>query len=204
MKEELFCMIDIEADGDIPGASSMLSFAGVTLNKNKEVLGSFEANLQLLPNTKPTPKTMEFWSKNKEAYEKTRINPVDPKYAMEEFDKWLNTFDGNVFFVGYPAPYDHKWIDWYSYYFLGHSHFGHSKIIDMKMLAWGLIKGRFGQCSKKNFPKRWKDKLPHTHVAIDDAIEQGAMFINILREHLGLEKIDGLKYIEGYQHINLS
>jgi hypothetical protein len=31
-------------------------------------------------------------------------------------------------------------------------------------------------------PKRWFDKLPHTHRALDDAIEQGALFCNMLAE----------------------
>lgn len=35
---------------------------------------------------------------------------------------------------------------------------------------------------KKNMPKRWFDPLPHTHVALDDAIEQGALFCNMLAE----------------------
>ena len=29
-------------------------------------------------------------------------------------------------------------------------------------------------------PKKWFDPLPHTHKALDDAIEQGALFCNIL------------------------
>jgi hypothetical protein len=30
-------------------------------------------------------------------------------------------------------------------------------------------------------PKEWFDPMPHTHIALDDAIEQGAMFCNMLR-----------------------
>jgi hypothetical protein len=32
-------------------------------------------------------------------------------------------------------------------------------------------------------PKQWFDKLPHTHVALDDAIEQGALFCNMLADN---------------------
>jgi hypothetical protein len=41
-------------------------------------------------------------------------------------------------------------------------------------------------------PKEWFDDLPHTHVALDDALEQGALFCNMLslwqqhRKALGL------------------
>ncbi|HQU41770.1 MAG TPA: hypothetical protein PK867_03115, partial [Pirellulales bacterium] len=36
--------------------------------------------------------------------------------------------------------------------------------------------------TKRNMPKRWFDKLPHTHVALDDALGQGALFCNMLEE----------------------
>jgi hypothetical protein len=31
-------------------------------------------------------------------------------------------------------------------------------------------------------PKHWFDDHPHTHVALDDAIEQGALFCNMLKD----------------------
>ncbi|OYV48362.1 MAG: hypothetical protein B7X10_03190, partial [Burkholderiales bacterium 21-58-4] len=36
--------------------------------------------------------------------------------------------------------------------------------------------------TKRNMPKRWFDELPHTHVALDDALGQGALFCNMLLE----------------------
>ena len=47
--------------------------------------------------------------------------------------------------------------------------------------------GRF-TAVKRNMPRKWFDDLPHTHGALDDAIEQGALFCNMLkdnRERLG-------------------
>ena len=35
-----------------------------------------------------------------------------------------------------------------------------------------------------NLPQRWFDPHPHTHVALDDAIEQGALFCNMLGERV--------------------
>jgi hypothetical protein len=32
-------------------------------------------------------------------------------------------------------------------------------------------------------PRRWFDALPHTHLALEDAIEQGALFCNMLAEN---------------------
>jgi len=42
----------------------------------------------------------------------------------------------------------------------------------------------FQATSRTYLPKRWFDAdLPHTHVALDDAREQGAMFCNMLAEN---------------------
>lgn len=38
-------------------------------------------------------------------------------------------------------------------------------------------------------PRHWFDKLPHTHIALDDALEQGALFCNILAENLKTDHI---------------
>ena len=39
----------------------------------------------------------------------------------------------------------------------------------------------------------WFDDLPHTHVAEDDAIEQGCTIINVIRLRRGLEPIKGFQ-----------
>jgi len=36
--------------------------------------------------------------------------------------------------------------------------------------------------TKKNLPREWFGATPHTHVALDDAIGQGALFGNLLAE----------------------
>jgi hypothetical protein len=47
------------------------------------------------------------------------------------------------------------------------------------------LKTAYRESTKRNMPKRWFDKLPHTHRALDDAIEQGALFCNMLVKNLG-------------------
>jgi hypothetical protein len=45
-----------------------------------------------------------------------------------------------------------------------------------------VLKIDYRQSTKRNMPKRWFEDLPHNHIALDDAIEQGALFCNMLRE----------------------
>jgi len=42
----------------------------------------------------------------------------------------------------------------------------------------------YRQSVKRNMPRRWFDEVPHTHVALDDAVEQGRLFCNMLAENL--------------------
>jgi hypothetical protein len=66
-------------------------------------------------------------------------------------------------------------------HFVGENPFGHSAL-DMKSFAMAVMKSGYRASIKRNMPKRWFDPLPHTHVALDDAIEQGALFCNMLDE----------------------
>lgn len=197
-KPEIYCMTDIEADGKAPGLSNMLSFATAAYDIDKNLIATFEANLELLDGAIPHPETEAWWNEceaNKIAYAKTRENLEHPSDAMGRYAVWLSKLPGQPIFVGYPAAFDFKWIDWYFVAFLGGNPFSFSRCIDVKSFAWAeMAVGTFQSCSKKRMPGEWFEKdLPHTHVAIDDAIEQGAMFINMLRQNRGLPRIEGIK-----------
>ena len=88
---------------------------------------------------------------------------------------------GRPVFVAYPAGFDFLFIYWYLIRFTGSSPFSHSAL-DVKSFAMALMRTDYRDSTKKNMPKRWFDKFPHTHIALDDAIEQGALFCNMLRE----------------------
>lgn len=195
-KQEIYCMTDIEADGKCPGLSNMLSFATAAYDIDKNLIGTFEANLEFMPGMKAHPDTEKFWNEtaaNRAAYAKTRENTQDPKLAMSRYVTWLSNLPGTPIFVGYPAVYDFKWIDYYCVFHLGENPFSFSRAVDVKSFAWSQLgTGTFQSCSKRRMPKEWFDDLPHTHVAIDDAIEQGAMFINMLRENRSLPPIKGI------------
>ena len=69
---EIYVSTDIEADGPIPGPHSMLSFASVALTLEKQVVGTFSANLELLPGAEGHPDTMAWWKKHPEAWKACR------------------------------------------------------------------------------------------------------------------------------------
>jgi hypothetical protein len=47
-----------------------------------------------------------------------------------------------------------------------------------------MLKTDYRKSTKRAMPQRWFDQHPHTHVALDDAIEQGALFCNMLADNL--------------------
>lgn len=98
-KPEIYCMTDIEADGKCPGLSNMLSFATAAFDVEKNLVGTFEANLELLEGAEPDPETTAFWNEseaNKKAYAATRVNVQDPAEAMKAYAAWLKTSSGSA------------------------------------------------------------------------------------------------------------
>ena len=49
-KPKIYISTDIEADGPIPGSHSMLSFASAAYTADKQLIDTFSANLDRLPN----------------------------------------------------------------------------------------------------------------------------------------------------------
>jgi hypothetical protein len=160
----------------------MLSFASAAYRADKTLLGTFSANLQMLPGAAGHPDTMAWWAKNEAAFAATRGNLETPEAALRRYVDWLKTLPGKPVFVAYPAGFDFLFVYWYLIRFAGESPFSFSAL-DMKTYAMALLKTEYREAVKRNMPRRWFDSLPHTHVALDDAIEQGALFCNMLAEN---------------------
>jgi hypothetical protein len=179
--KEVYVSTDVETDGPIPGPHSMLSFASAAYRADKTLVSTFSANLETLPGATGHPDTMEWWKKNAEAWTACRTDLEALDVAMHRYLSWVKALPGKPVFVAYPAGFDFLFVYWYLMRFAGESPFSHSAL-DIKTYAMAMLKSGYRDATKKNMPKRWFDDLPHTHVALDDAIEQGALFCNMLRE----------------------
>jgi hypothetical protein len=184
---EIYVSTDIEADGPIPGPHSMLSFGSAAYQADKTLMDTYTANLRELPDAEPHPSSMQWWRKHPEAWKVCRTNPRLPEEVMPEYVDWLKSLPGKPVFVAYPAAYDFMFVYWYLMKFAGESPFSHSAL-DLKTLAMAILGSEFRQSVKMNMPEEWFDPIPHTHVALDDAIEQGALFCNMLLELERLRK----------------
>jgi hypothetical protein len=181
MSSEIYVSTDIEADGPIPGPHSMLSFASAAYRADKTMLGTFTRNLVTLKGAAPHPKTEAWWKTQPQAWAACRVDVRPPEEAMPEYVAWLRGLPGKPVFVGYPAAYDFMFVYWYIMRFVDDSPFSHSAL-DIKTFAMCLLGSEYRETTKKTMPRQWFDAVPHTHVALDDALEQGALFCNMLRD----------------------
>jgi hypothetical protein len=180
---EIYVSVDIEADGPIPGPHSMLSLGAVAYTADGCCLGEYTANLETLPEAEPHPSMADWWRQFPDAWNAHRQNPRPPAAVMQEFADWVEALPGLPIFVAWPATWDFMWVYWYLIKFTGRRPFSEHGI-DMRSYAMGMRKREFGRCGKNYLPKRWISRRPHTHIALDDAHEQGELFIQMLRENM--------------------
>jgi hypothetical protein len=181
--QEIYVSTDIETDGPIPGEYSMLSFGSAAYLADKTLIATFSANLETLPGAKTNPVTMAWWETQPTAWAACRSDLQPPELAMKNYVTWLKALPGKCVFVGFPAGFDFTFMFWYLIKFAGESPFSFSAL-DVKSYAMAIMKTGYRKSVKRNMPKHWFDPLPHTHIALEDAIEQGALFCNMLQENL--------------------
>ena len=179
---EIYVSTDVEADGPIPGPHSMLSFASAAYTEDKQLIATFSANLETLPGAHAHPVQEAWWKTEPDAWAACRRDLQAPEAALVAYVEWVEALPGKPVFVAYPAGFDFLFVYWYLIRFTGDSPFSHSAL-DMKSYAMAVLKTGYRDSTKRNMPRRWFDKLPHTHVALDDAIEQGALFCNMLKHN---------------------
>ena len=166
----------------------MLSIGSAAYTKDKVLVGTYSANLELLEGATGHPKTMAWWESQPKAWSACRQQPRPPREVMPEYCDWLDALPGRPVFVAYPAGFDFTFVYWYLVKFAGRSPFSHSAL-DIKTFAMALLGTEYRQSVKRNMPETWFDDLPHTHVALDDAVAQGALFCNMLA--FAEEKVGG-------------
>ncbi len=184
---DIYISTDVDADGPIPGVYSMLSLGAAAFTLDKGLVGTFSVNLETLPDATAHEDTMDWWSTQPEAWSACREDLHHPLFAMKSYVAWVKNFSQKPVFVAYPVGFDFTFVYWYMIRFVGESPFRHSAI-DIRSYAMGMLnKKEYRKSTKRYMPKRWfSADTPHTHKALDDAIEQGVLFCNMLTENVNL------------------
>ena len=174
--DECYVSIDIEADGPVPGLHSMLSLGAAAFDCDGRRLDTFSANLKPLAGASEDPRTMRWWSYQPEAWEACHVDPQAPEAAIGAFRRWVDGHHKRIgwpVLVAFPVAFDGMWLEWYLHRFGGESPF-RRRGLDIKTLAMVAMGAGYRQSAKSTLPRHWRPTTPHTHLALDDAIEQGS------------------------------
>jgi len=186
-RPDFYISADVETDGPVPGRFSLLSF-GLT------VVGTFNANV-FKPWTEPDrtfyrelkPISDNYQEEALEVNgldrERLMIEGEDPQEAMTAAAEWVKArSDGyRPILVAYPVAFDWAFLYWYFESFAeGGSPFGHSSCLDIRTLYQAVAGTVFDRSGKSAMPAFLRPASPHTHNALDDAIEQGELFANLM------------------------
>lgn len=183
-KVDVYFSADIETDGPIPGPYSMLAFGIV-------VAGTFDGKLFRRPVERQTfyrelrPISSQFQT------EALRINGLDrnrllqsgedPAGAMRDAADWISKVagGGEPVLVAYPLSFDWTWLYWYFMNFLEVSPFNHSRCFDIKTAYAVKAQVPIAGAGRAKLPEKLLPAAPHTHNALDDALEQAEIFAKI-------------------------
>lgn len=174
---ELLVSVDIETSGPIVGRHSMLSVGACLVD---DTTATFATSLQPISD-EAEPAAMEIVGSSLSDFQKTGKAPI---IAMREFSQWVQRLcgSGDPVFVGFNAAFDWGFVNWYFLTYLGENPFGIAPL-DIKAYYAGLSGVEWNETRSSNIPDRYKPISRHTHKAVEDAIEQAAMFDRMRAEH---------------------
>lgn len=167
-----YYMVDVEADGPIPGDFSLVSFGAVRVDSelDQHYYGRCQPiSQQFIP---------EALAVSGHSREET-LAFDDPKEVFEGFAAWIKkTTVGQPMFVSDNNGFDWQFINWYFHHFLGTNPFGFSST-NLGSLYKGLVSDTF-----VNFKHLRKTK--HTHHPVDDALGNAQALLHMKNE-MGLK-----------------
>ncbi len=150
-----YVMVDIEADGPIPGDYSMISFGAVIVEPG--LSRTFYGQLKPI-SERWVPEALAVSGHTRD--ETLRFD--DPQTVMERFASWLEQeCPKRKIFVSDNNGFDWQFINWYFHHFIAHNPFGFSSQ-NLGSLYKGLVNDTF-----QTFKHLRKTK--HSHHPVDDA-----------------------------------
>lgn len=111
--------------------------------------------------------------------ESLRREGEEPGAAMARVAEWIAAVSGEARAVicAYPAAFDWPFLYWYLQSYAAEKNpVGFSSCIDMKTMYATKAGVPLGRAGRDDLPAELCSERPHTHNALDDAIEQAEIF----------------------------
>ena len=187
---DIYFSADVETDGPIPGPYSMLSFALVYAGRFDGRRFDRPDALDLHFSSELRPISDQYREEalrvNQLDRERLRTQGHDPTKAMTDAARWVRSIAGEArpILVAYPLSFDWTWLYWYFVRFSAEgSPFNHSGCFDIKT-AYAVKAGiPIAHAGRNGLDKALRPTRPHTHNALEDAIEQAEIFANLFPWH---------------------
>lgn len=162
-----YVMVDIEADGPIPGDFSMVALGAIVVEPALD--RTFYGRIRPI-SEQWIPDALAVSGFSREETRKF----AKPYAAMTAFYHWLQGVGKPLMFVSDNNGFDWQFVNWYFHHFTGSNPFGYSST-NLGSLYKGLERNM-----KANFKRLRKTK--HTHHPVDDARGNAEAMLTILDE----------------------
>jgi len=165
-------MVDVEADGPVPGKYSMISFGAVVVRPGLH--DTFYGQCRPISD-EWVPEALAVSGHTRE----TTLEFRHPNIVLRQFVNWVAEMSrGRPMLISDNNGFDAMFMTWYLHQYIGSSPFGHSST-NLGSLYKGLQKTMFA-----NFKHLRKTK--HTHHPVDDAIGNAEALLE-LKVNYGLD-----------------
>ncbi len=177
---ETYVSVDVETAGPNPADYSLLTIGACLVDDPARVF-----SVELQPVTmRSTPEALAVTGL---ALERLARQGLPPAEALRRFETWLGEVvpKGHLpVFVGFNAAFDWMFVADYFHRYLGHNPFGHTAL-DIKAFYMGLTGVAWSETTKAALAARYPDHPGLTHNALQDALDQAALFRRLRQEASG-------------------
>ena len=164
-----FIMVDIEADGPIPGDYSMIQLGAVLVTPQLDQ--TFYGQLKPISDNW-IPEALAVSGATREE----TLKYPHPAETMVKFAEWVHKVGGNrPMFIADNNGFDWMFTHWYFIHFMSKDPFGFSST-NLGSLYKGIVRDM-----KPNF--KWLRKTKHTHNPVDDAMGNAEALLEIKRRY---------------------
>ena len=164
-----YVLVDVEADGPIPGDYSMVCFGAVVVEPG---LGrTFYGKLRPISD-RFVPEALAV-----SGFTREQVLEFDPpEVVMTQFADWLRRVSKDrLTFISDNNGFDWQFINWYFHHFSGKNPFGHSST-NLGSLYKGVVRDTFASFKHLR-------KTKHTHHPVDDARGNAEALLQIKEEY---------------------
>ena len=170
-RDEVYISVDIETAGPIPGEFSMLSI-GACLALGG--VAEFECRIKPI-NDHADPAALKVSGLS---LEEMLLSGTEPEAAMRSFGDWVGRVTGPdavPVFVGFNAPFDWSFVNYYFHRFTGANPFGFTAL-DIKALWMGAAGCTWADTRSSRMAERLNPATRGDHDALHDARYQAELF----------------------------